>query len=156
MDPQLAEGRFGAVTQTDIVRFAGAGGDFNPLHHDPAFAERAGFDVPIAMGQFTIALMSSWLTDQIGVENLRSLDVDFKAPVKIGDTVSFSAEYCAPESDDSDTETAERPGSAERISTVKLTAAVDDATVVSGRATFSADDAADYASGMDSDRHVED
>ena len=50
----------------------------------------------------------------------------------------------------------ERPGSAERISTVKLTAAVDDATVVSGRATFSADDTADYASGMDSDRHVED
>ncbi|GAB3710301.1 acetoacetate--CoA ligase [Nocardiopsis oceani] len=83
-------GRFGPVTQTDIVRFAGAGGDFNPLHHDPSFARDAGFEAPIAMGQFTAGLMAGWLTDWCGVENLHSFDVQFKAPVKIGDTVDFS------------------------------------------------------------------
>src|SRR5699024_330547 len=91
--PLLTDGRTDPITQTDIVRFAGAGGDFNPLHHDPESAQRAGFDVPIAMGQFTIALLSAWLTDQVGVEHLRSLDVDFKSPVRIGDTVKFAAEF---------------------------------------------------------------
>lgn len=33
----------GPVTQTDIVRFAGAGGDFNPLHHDIEFVKTSGF-----------------------------------------------------------------------------------------------------------------
>jgi acyl dehydratase len=48
---------FGPVSQTDIVRFAGAGGDFNPLHHDREFAGAAGFERPIAMGQFTAGLL---------------------------------------------------------------------------------------------------
>ena len=38
LDPR----KIGPVTQTDIVRFAGAGGDFNPLHHDADYARAAG------------------------------------------------------------------------------------------------------------------
>ena len=87
----IPEGTFGPVTQTDIVRFAGAGGDFNPLHHDSEFAQQSGFDAPIAMGQFTAALLSTWLTDWCGVENLRAFSVQFRAPVKIGDTITFAA-----------------------------------------------------------------
>jgi 3-hydroxybutyryl-CoA dehydratase len=79
--------RFGPVTQTDIVRFAGAGGDFNPLHHDPEIASAAGFPVPIAMGQFTAGLLAAWVTDTFGVENLRSLEVRFSAPLGLGDTI---------------------------------------------------------------------
>jgi 3-hydroxybutyryl-CoA dehydratase len=81
----------GPVTQTDIVRFAGAGGDFNPLHHDPEVAVRAGFERPIAMGQLTAGLAAAWLTDWCGVENLRSLTVRFVAPLHIGETLTLAA-----------------------------------------------------------------
>lgn len=116
---------FGPVTQTDIVRFAGAGGDFNPLHHDPAFARDAGFDAPIAMGQFTAALMAGWLSDWCGAENLHSFEVQFKAPVKIGDTVDFdvAATEAAPDG---------------RTLTLDLIGAVDGRTVVVGQAVATA------------------
>jgi acyl dehydratase len=81
---------FGPVTQTDVVRFAGASGDFNPLHHDPELARAAGFDAPIAMGQLTAGLLAGWLTDWCGVERLRRLEVRFTAPLHLGDTVTLS------------------------------------------------------------------
>lgn len=84
---QLVERVIGPVTQTDIVRFAGACGDFNPLHHDQVAARRSGFDVPIAMGQWTAGLVGAWLADWCGVERLRSLDVRFAAALLIGDTL---------------------------------------------------------------------
>lgn len=128
-DLSVPAGSFGPVTQTDIVRFAGAGGDFNPLHHDPEFAQAAGFDAPIAMGQFTAALMSSWLTDWCGVENLRSFSVQFKAPVAIGDTVSFTA---------SPTGSAPDPAAPGRTrAELDLAASVGGSTVVVGQAVVS-------------------
>jgi acyl dehydratase len=81
----------GPITQTDIVRFAGAGGDFNPLHHDPDRARAAGFDAPIAMGQFSAGLLASWVTDWCGVENLRTFEVRFTSPLCIGDTAEMSS-----------------------------------------------------------------
>ena len=87
---QPAPRSFGPLTQADIVRFAGAGGDFNPLHHDPVAAASAGFEQPIAMGQLTAGLLAAWLTDWCGVENLRRYEVRFTAPFMIGDTVELS------------------------------------------------------------------
>jgi len=81
---------FGPVTQTDVVRFAGAGGDFNPLHHDPEHARAAGFDAPIAMGQLTAGLLAAWLTDWCGVARLRRFEVRFTAPLHLGETVTLS------------------------------------------------------------------
>src|SRR5690625_3876646 len=129
--PQITipDGSFGPVTQTDIVRFAGAGGDFNPLHHDAAFAQQAGFEAPIAMGQFTAALLSTWLTDWCGVENLRAFSVQFKSPVNIGDTLTFSASV------QDQTPEADRPGWW-RIS-LDLKATVGDTPAVLGSAEVS-------------------
>lgn len=116
--------RVGPVTQTDIVRFAGAGGDFNPLHHDARFAASAGFDRPIAMGQLTAGLLAAWLTDWCGVENLREYAVRFTAPLEIGDVVELSGEITAFEPEDEDL----------ALATLELTARRDGTTVVSGRA----------------------
>ncbi|MTD12467.1 acyl dehydratase [Nakamurella sp. YIM 132087] len=80
---------FGPVTQTDIVRFAGAGGDFNPLHHDPGFAAEAGLGGIVAMGQFQAALLAGWVTDTFGITRLRSFEVRFTAPVRIGDVLEI-------------------------------------------------------------------
>lgn len=87
----------GPVTQTDIVRFAGAGGDFNPLHHDPEFAARAGFPAVISMGQLQAGLLAGWVSDWLGVEHLRSFAVRFLAPVMVGDTLTLSGEVTAVE-----------------------------------------------------------
>ncbi len=115
----------GPITQTDIVRFAGAGGAFNPLHHDPARAAAAGFDRPIAMGQFTAGLLAAWLTDTFGVEYLRSLEVRFTAPLFIGDVVELSGhvlEIATPEG-------------APALATIELAATRSGEPVVKGRAT---------------------
>ncbi|WP_243794935.1 MaoC/PaaZ C-terminal domain-containing protein [Saccharopolyspora gloriosae] len=82
----------GPVTQTHVVRFAGAGGDFNPLHHDPEFARSAGFPGVLAMGQMHAGMLAAWLTDWAGVEHLREYEVRFAAPVFLGDTLLFSGE----------------------------------------------------------------
>ncbi|ROS32064.1 MaoC family dehydratase [Amycolatopsis thermoflava] len=88
----LPEREVGPVTQTDIVRFAGAGGDFNPLHHDPEFARRAGFPGVLAMGQMQAGMLAAWLTDWCGVEHLREYEVRFVAPVFLGAVLRFSGE----------------------------------------------------------------
>jgi acyl dehydratase len=114
----------GPVSQTDIVRFAGAGGDFNPLHHDPAFAAAAGFKQPIAMGQLTAGLLASWLTDWCGVENLREYEVRFTAPLLIGDVVELSGAVAG----------LETAADGTALATLELSATRTGATLVTGRA----------------------
>ena len=87
---ELPDRLVGPITQTDIVRFAGACGDFNPLHHDPDAARRSGFDAPIAMGQYTAGLVGAWLSDRYGIERLRSLEVRFVSAVSLGDSVRLA------------------------------------------------------------------
>jgi acyl dehydratase len=84
--------RIGPITQTHIVRFAGAGGDFNPLHHDPQFAAAAGFRSVIAMGQMQAGMLAGFVTDWLGVEHLREFEARFVAPVLLGDVLELSAE----------------------------------------------------------------
>lgn len=115
---------FGPVTQTDIVRFAGAGGDFNPLHHDPASAAAAGFEQPIAMGQFSAALLAAWLTDWCGPENLLSYEVRFTSPLNIGDTVELGGKVTDYVHTDDGL----------CLATLELAATSEDRVVVSGRA----------------------
>ncbi|WP_010224501.1 MULTISPECIES: MaoC/PaaZ C-terminal domain-containing protein [unclassified Pseudonocardia] len=87
----------GPITRTDIVRFAGAGGDFNPLHHDPEFATSAGFEDVIAMGQMQAGMLAGWLTDWCGVEHLVELETRFRRPVELGEILTFSGEVVAAE-----------------------------------------------------------
>lgn len=92
---RLASRTLGPITQTDIVRFAGAGGDFNPLHHDPEFAARAGFSRVIAMGQLQAGLLAGWVSDAVHVEHLRSLEVRFVGPLFVGDTLLLQGSVTA-------------------------------------------------------------
>jgi acyl dehydratase len=75
----------GPITRTDIVRFAGAGGDFNPLHHDERHAQSAGFPSVFAMGQMQAGMLSRLATDWLGLGNIVSLRVRFTAKVWPGD-----------------------------------------------------------------------
>jgi acyl dehydratase len=115
--------RIGPITQTDIVRFAGAGGDFNPLHHDPNFAAKAGFRGVIAMGQMQAAILAGLVSDWLGVEHLREYEVRFVAPVFLGDLLELSAEVAAIETHNGTS-----------IASIGLTAAVAGNPVVSAAA----------------------
>jgi acyl dehydratase len=72
-----------------IVQYAGASGDYNPLHHDELYArEVAGYPSVIAHGMFTMGLTARMVTDLVGAGRLRSLDGRFHAPVLPGDTLT--------------------------------------------------------------------
>lgn len=94
----------GPVTQTDIVRFAGAGGDFNPLHHDSEYAIRAGLPGVISMGQMQAGMLAAWLTDLVHIEHLLSYAVRFASPLAVGETLELNGRV---ESVDPDAGTAE-------------------------------------------------
>jgi acyl dehydratase len=111
----------GPLTQGDVVRFAGACGDFNPLHFDPDVAARAGFEKPIAMGQMTAGIVGAWVTDWCGVEELRHLEVRFLSPLAVGDTLTMTGEVRALMADADGLEFVEVSLAAHRGSTAVVT-----------------------------------
>ncbi|GGL17121.1 MaoC/PaaZ C-terminal domain-containing protein [Nocardia jinanensis] len=80
----------GPITRTDIIRFAGAGGDFNPLHHDPEYALRAGLPGVISMGQMQAGMLAAWLTDVVHVEHLLTYAVRFASPLAVGEALELT------------------------------------------------------------------
>ena len=53
---------FGPVTRTDLVRYAGASGDMNPIHHDEDFARASGLPSVMAHGMLSAGLLASFVT----------------------------------------------------------------------------------------------
>jgi acyl dehydratase len=84
--------RVGPITRTQIVRFAGAGGDFNPMHHDEPFAQSASQPTVFAMGQLSAALLARLVSEWLGAERLRALSVRFTAKVWPGDELTLHGE----------------------------------------------------------------
>jgi acyl dehydratase len=82
----------GPITRTQIVRFAGAGGDFNPMHHDEAFARDAGQPSVFAMGQLQAALLASMVAEWLGRENVVEYGVRFRDKVWPGDRLVLSGD----------------------------------------------------------------
>lgn len=65
------------LTRTDLVRYAGASGDFNPMHHDDEQARAVGLDSVFGHGMFSMGLLARSVTDWVGVGALRHLKVRF-------------------------------------------------------------------------------
>ncbi|MCX7779517.1 MAG: MaoC family dehydratase [Negativicutes bacterium] len=82
------------VSEHDIYAFAGITGDFNPIHVDAEYAKQTMFKERIAHGMLTAGFISAVLgTIMPGPMNLyMSQELVFKAPVKIGDTVTATVE----------------------------------------------------------------
>ncbi len=83
------------VTPTHLVKYAGASGDFNPLHHDDAFAQQHGYPGLFGHGMFTMGLTAKILTDWFGPAALRSYGVRFTRQVWPGDRLETSATVVA-------------------------------------------------------------
>lgn len=79
------------VTRTQIVQYAGATGDFSPLHTDELAARAAGHVGLMAHGMLTLAATTRLVTDWFGHDAVRTLSARFTAPVWPGDALTARA-----------------------------------------------------------------
>ncbi|WBB55150.1 MaoC family dehydratase [Verrucosispora sp. WMMD573] len=74
------------VTRADLVRYAGASGDFNPIHWSDRFATKVGLPGVIAHGMFTMALVGRAVTTWAGSSDaVVDFGVRFTRPVVVPD-----------------------------------------------------------------------
>jgi acyl dehydratase len=117
------------VTRADLVRYAGASGDFNPIHWSDRIATGVGLPGVIAHGMLTMALAGRLVTDWVGDPSaMRTYGVRFTRPVVVPDdddgaVVEISGKVTGLTEADS----------GERIAKVAITAAFEGKTVL-GRA----------------------
>ena len=79
---------YGPLSRTDIVRYAGASNDFNPMHHDDEFAHAAGQPSVIAHGMLSAGPLASFLTAWFGPDSVVRYRVRFRERVFPGDTLT--------------------------------------------------------------------
>jgi len=82
------------ITEYDVYTFAGLTGDFNPVHINAEFAKNTMFQQRIAHGMLSVGFISAVLGTTLPGANTIYMgqEVTFKAPVKIGDTVTATVE----------------------------------------------------------------
>jgi acyl dehydratase len=73
------------ITRTDLVRYAGASGDFNPLHHDNTFVKVIGMKRVIAHGMLIMGIAGQAITAWIDNRNLRKFNVRFEGMTEPAD-----------------------------------------------------------------------
>jgi acyl dehydratase len=74
------------VTRADLVRYAGASGDFNPIHWNDRTATKVGLPGVIAHGMFTMALVGRAVTTWAGAPDaVVDFGVRFTRPVVVPD-----------------------------------------------------------------------
>ena len=76
--------------RTDLVKYAGASGDYNPMHTDEVAAQAAGLPSVFGHGMFSMGLLARALTDWAGVGNLTAYRVRFTKQTWPGETLTTS------------------------------------------------------------------
>jgi acyl dehydratase len=80
------------LRRTQIVQYAGASGDYNPIHTDEPFATKvAGYPTVFAHGMLTMGLTGKMLTNFVGDGTLTKFGVRFTSQVWPGDTLTAKA-----------------------------------------------------------------
>ena len=76
------------LTRTDLVRYAGASGDYNPMHHDEIIATSSGQPSVFGHGMFSMGLLGTALTDYVGAGRLTKYKVRFSRQTWPGEVLS--------------------------------------------------------------------
>jgi len=79
------------VSRTQIVQYAGASGDYSPLHTDEPYALRAGYRGVMAHGMLAMAATERVLAQWLGRDRLVRFGVRFVSPVWPGDALHAAA-----------------------------------------------------------------
>jgi len=86
------ESTVGPITRVAIARYAGAGGDFNPIHVDEEFAHAAGMPSVFAHGLLSAGLLGQYLAHWVGQANVHRFGVRFTGQVRPYDTLTLSGQ----------------------------------------------------------------
>ncbi len=78
------------VTHLQLVRYAGASGDFNPLHTDAKIGEMLGIGGIIAHGMLVMGFVGQMLSDYVGPLALRKFSARFKGMTHLDDVITCS------------------------------------------------------------------
>jgi acyl dehydratase len=90
----------GPIQQIQLTRYAGASGDFNPIHQDDEFAKAAGMGGVFAHGMLSMGFVGQLVTDWAGPAAVRKLGVRFAAIVRLKDVVTCRGRVLAKSSKD--------------------------------------------------------
>src|SRR6202041_4139332 len=88
------------LERTDLVRYAGASGDYNPMHHDEILATAAGQPSVFGHGMFSMGLLGTALTDYVGVGNVTHYQVRFARQTWPGEKLSTKVTVAATREED--------------------------------------------------------
>jgi acyl dehydratase len=84
------------ISRTQLVQYAGASGDYNPLHTDEVYTvQAAGYKSVFAHGMLTMGLTGKMLTNYVGDGRLTKFGVRFTNQVWPGDTLDAKATVAA-------------------------------------------------------------
>jgi acyl dehydratase len=89
-----------SLTRADLVQYAGASGDFNPMHTDEVAAKEAGLQSVFGHGMFSAGLLATALTNWVGIGNLKSYNVRFVKQTWPGEEFSTRIRVTAKHGDD--------------------------------------------------------
>jgi acyl dehydratase len=109
------------VTHLQLVRYAGASGDFNPLHTDPKFGEMMGVGGIIAHGMLIMGFVGQLLSDYVGPTALRKFDVRFKGMTHLDDVITCTGTITQKYEADGEARIAGKVQAADQNGDVKVT-----------------------------------
>lgn len=79
----------GPLTRTDFVRYQGASGDMNAIHHDDELARSYGFPSVFAVGMRQAGVLATYLADTFGRDSVREFAVRFEEQAWPGDVITY-------------------------------------------------------------------
>ncbi|MDE0572401.1 MaoC family dehydratase [Demequina sp. B12] len=80
---QVVAEREVAFTRDTLVRYAGASGDFNPIHYNDVIAQEVGLPGVIAHGMLTMGVGASVVEEWAGAGNVSDYQVRFTRPIPV-------------------------------------------------------------------------
>ena len=114
-----------AVTTRQIAMYAGASGDFNPIHYDHLIAQQAGLGGVIAHGMLSMGFSAQMVGESMSEYGwIREIRVRFLSPVRPGDVVVLGGKVVG----------IEQAGQQDEVIRLELEASVDGRTVLRGAA----------------------
>jgi acyl dehydratase len=94
------------LTRTDFVRYQGASGDMNPIHHDEGYARSAGFPTVFAVGMLGAGILGTYVAELFGPENVRKFKVQFREQAWPDDVLTYTGTVVARRQNELDLELA--------------------------------------------------
>jgi len=87
------------LTRADLAQYAGASGDFNPMHVDEQAAKQAGLKGVFGHGMWSAGVMATAITNWVGIGNMRRYNVRFLKPTWPGEELSTRVRITGKRSD---------------------------------------------------------